>query len=132
MTARMFGAGEHAECGAVWRRAVLYAFTLGLAGGALCTLGEPLLLAFGQSPEIAAGGGAVMLVFGLALPPALVGIATTFFLEGIRRPLPGMIVAVLANLLNVFLNWVLVWGISARRRSAPWARPPPPPSCARR
>lgn len=110
MTARMFGAGEHAECGAVWRRAVLYAFTLGLAGGALCTLGEPLLLAFGQSPEIAAGGGAVMLVFGLALPPALVGIATTFFLEGIRRPLPGMIVAVLANLLNVFLNWVLVWG----------------------
>jgi MATE family multidrug resistance protein len=110
MSARAFGAGRHEECGAVWRRAVLYVFVLGCLGAGLCALGEPILRLLGQTQEIAHGGGAVMLVFGLALPSALVAIATTFFLEGIRRPLPGMVVTILANLLNIFLNWVLVWG----------------------
>jgi MATE family multidrug resistance protein len=110
MSAQAFGAARYEECGAVWRRAVLYALVLGFLGAGLCALGEPILRLVGQTQEIARGGGAVMLVFGLALPSALVAITTTFFLEGIRRPLPGMVATILANLLNVFLNWVFVWG----------------------
>jgi MATE family multidrug resistance protein len=110
MSAQAFGAGRHEECGAVWRRSVLYAAVLGFLGAGFCALGTPILRLLGQTEEIAKGGGAVMLVFGLALPSALVAIATTFFLEGIRRPVPGMVVTIIANLLNVALNWVFVWG----------------------
>jgi MATE family multidrug resistance protein len=110
MTARAYGARRHEEAGAVWRRAVGYALVLGLVGGAFCAAGERLLLLFGQAPEIAAGGGRVMLIFGLAMPSVLVSIATTFFLEGIRRPVPGMLVTLAGNIVNFALNWVFVWG----------------------
>jgi MATE family multidrug resistance protein len=36
--------------------------------------------------------------------------ASAFFLEGLKRPVPGMIVMIAANLLNVPLNLILVWG----------------------
>ena len=36
--------------------------------------------------------------------------ASAFFLEGLKRPLPGMVVMIVANLLNVPLNLILVWG----------------------
>jgi MATE family multidrug resistance protein len=110
LAAQAFGARRLEECGAVWRRSVLYALAMGVLGAGFCALGTPILRLLGQTEEIARGGGAVMLVFGLALPSALVAIATTFFLEGIRRPLPGMVVTIVANLLNVLLNWVFVWG----------------------
>jgi MATE family multidrug resistance protein len=110
LTAQAFGARRLEECGAVWRRAVLYALAMGFLGAGFCALGTPILRLAGQTEEVALGGGAVMLVFGFALPSALVAIATTFFLEGIRRPLPGMVVTIVANLLNIVLNWVFVWG----------------------
>jgi MATE family multidrug resistance protein len=69
-----------------------------------------LLLLLGQTPEIAEGGGRVMLIFGLAMVPAQIMVATTFFLEGIRRPVPGMVVTLVGNALNFALNWVFVWG----------------------
>src|SRR5690242_16358930 len=39
MTARAFGAGRALECGAVWRRSVPYAATLGLGVAAICAYG---------------------------------------------------------------------------------------------
>jgi MATE family multidrug resistance protein len=110
MSARAYGAERYEEAGAVWRRAVGYAVAMGVVGGAFCASGEALLALFGQTPEIAAGGGRVMLIFGLSVPAALVTIATTFFLEGIRRPVPGMVVTLFGNVVNLALNWVFVWG----------------------
>ncbi len=110
MTAAAFGACRLTECGAVWRRSIPYALLIGLVGTLLCLLGEPFLLASGQSPELAAGGGAVILIIGLGVPAHLVWIASAFFLEGIKRPLPGMIIMIAGNLLNIALNWVLVYG----------------------
>ena len=110
LTSQAFGAGNFAECGAVWRRSLPYALVLGAAGVLVCAAGEPILRATGQSESLAAGGGRVLAVFGAALPAALISISSTFFLEGIRRPIPAMLITVAANVLNLALNWVLVWG----------------------
>ena len=109
-TAAAFGAGRDTECGAAWRRSMPYAFALGLVATVLCLFGEPFLLATGQTPELAYHGGKVTAVLGLGIPPVLIYLTTIFFLEGMKRPMPGMVVMIGANFLNVLLNWVLVYG----------------------
>lgn len=116
MTAKAFGAGQLPQCGAIFRRSVPYGLGVGLIGFLLCTFGEEFLLLTGQSADIARGGGTVMLILGIGLPANLAFVAGNFFLEAIKRPLPGMMAMVGANLLNILLNWVLVyghWGVPA-------------------
>ena len=110
MTAHALGAGRPTDCGAIWRRSLPYALALGLAGAALCAGGEWFLRHTGQSADLAAGGGRVMVVVGLGLPATLIFIATSYFLEGIRRPLPGLVIMVIANVVNIWLNWMLIFG----------------------
>lgn len=110
LTSEAYGAGDEHRCGAVWRRSLLYAGVIGLGGLALSTQGPAILTALGQSQEFATEGSEVMWIIGLGLPFNLIYIATAFFLEGIKRPMPGMIAMIIANLANIALNWVLVYG----------------------
>ena len=111
VTSNAFGAGEHAACGAAWRRGIPYAFGLGCLGLLFCVFGGPILSLTGQSEELAVEGGKVSIVLGIALPFLLMTVAGGYFLEGIKRPLPGMIVMIAANLLNILANWILVFGV---------------------
>jgi MATE family multidrug resistance protein len=109
-TAAAAGAGDDAACGATWRRSLPYALVLGLAAAIVCSFGEAILAALGQSDEMAAGGGPVLRVLGLGIVPHLIFVTTTYFLEGIRRPLPGLVMMISANILNAGLNWLWVFG----------------------
>ncbi len=110
LVAQADGAGNSAACGAVWRVALAHAMVIGVGFGLLCQLGAPFLTFVGQAPDLAAGGGRVIAMFGWGMPAALGYTATTFFLEGINRPTPSMIVMAIANLLNGGLNWLLIYG----------------------
>jgi len=109
-SASAFGVGQFDACGAAWRRSLPLALGAGVGSALLCALGEPLLRALGQSAELSEGGGPVVQVLGLGLPAAMVFLTTNFFLEGIKRPIPGMVMVIAANILNAFLNWVLIYG----------------------
>ena len=110
MTAQAVGAGRPEGCGAIWRTALAHAAGVGVLMAIACAFGESFLLATGQSEGIAAGGGRVLWALGLGLPGMLLYVATSFFLEGIGRTVPGMVIMIGANVLNVVLNWLLVFG----------------------
>ena len=110
MTAQAVGAGNTRRCGAIWRTALVHAAVAGAVMAIACMFGEAFLLATGQSEDIAAGGGRVLAALGFGLPAMLLYVATSFFLEGIGRPVPGMVIIIGANVLNVFLNWLLIFG----------------------
>ncbi len=110
MTSHARGAGRLADCGPVWRRSLPYALLIGLAGTVLSQFAEPFFLAIGQSPAIAGGGGTVAAIAGLGLIPTLIYTNSTFFLEGLARPLPGMTIILIGNVLNILLNWLLIFG----------------------
>jgi MATE family multidrug resistance protein len=110
VTAQTDGAGRPAECGRIWRLGLINGAAIGGLFGLLMLPGTPILLALGQDPAIAAGGGAVLIMFALGMPAILMFSATTFFLEGIGRPTPGMVVMALANLVNFGLNYLLMFG----------------------
>lgn len=113
LSSNAFGAGDLRECGAVWRRSIPYALVLGLAGLAITVEGEGLMVLLGQSPSLADGGGKVARILGFSLPAVLIFLTTNFFLESIRRPKAGMFLMLAANVLNVGLNWVLIYGYAA-------------------
>jgi len=110
ITAHALGSGNEAECGRSWRRSMPYALLLGVLFALVSLLGAPLFRLGGQSDDMAQGGAAVLAVLGLGSPGMMLYITTGFFLEGIKRPLPGMIAMVIGNLVNGLLAWALVWG----------------------
>ncbi len=110
LTAQAEGAGKADTCGRIWYVALVHAAAVGALGVLLCYWGEHFLLATGQSPDLARGGGQVLIMMGWGLPGMLLFTASTFFLEGLSRPLPGMFVMLGANVLNAALNWVFIEG----------------------
>ena len=110
LVAQADGAERWRECGAIWRIALLHAFVYGIGLLVLSHAGEWFLLVVGQEADLARGGGVVAMIFGWSVPALLMYAATTMFLEGIGRPVPGMIIMLLANLLNAWCNWLLIFG----------------------
>ena len=111
ISSNLFGQRRYSEIGAVWRRSLPYAFALGMIIFALAMMAEPILLATGQSPEMAHEAGKIMQIYGYGMPlGGLLYIASQYFLEGIKRPVPAMVLMLVANVVNVFLNWVMVYG----------------------
>ena len=108
--AHAVGAGREQQTGQIWRVSLLHALVIGLGFAVVCGAGEKFLLLTGQQSSLASGGGRVLQMFGYGLPAVLLHAATSFFLESTGRPTPGLVVMILANLLNAALNWVLIFG----------------------
>jgi MATE family multidrug resistance protein len=113
MTAQAMGAGRRLDGFAIWRRSLAIAACLGILYAALLWPGETLLNLLSQPADAIAGGASSMRVFGFGLPGLLMFVACMFFLEGINRPVPGMVVTLSANVVNAGLGWAMVngaWG----------------------
>ena len=110
LSAQADGAGRPQECGRIWRLGLLDAGAFGALFGLALLPGEAILVALGQDPAIAGGGGRTLVMFAPGMPAILMFTATTLFLEGIGRSTPGMVVMALANVLNFGLNYVLMFG----------------------
>lgn len=110
LTAQADGAGKPELAGRIWWMALMIAAALGTLSALVLLGGEAILLALGQEADIAAGGGRTLLMFAPGMPPILMYVATTSFLEGIGRPHAGMVIALVANAFKVAANWVLIYG----------------------
>lgn len=110
LTARRFGAGKLQECGAVWRDALPFAALVGAVQFLICMQAEAIFLALGQAPEMATGAARVAEALAFGLIGSVFFTVSTFFLEGIRRPIVGMVAMLIANVVNFGLNWMLIYG----------------------
>jgi len=111
MASRYVGEGRSADTGMVLRRGLAYAFFIGAAATLLTYAAGPAFMrATGVEPELAEGAGRVMQVFALSLAPYLMYCTLSFWLEGLGRPLPGMVTMWTANIVNLALALWLVPG----------------------
>jgi len=110
LTAQAKGAGREHQCGAIWHAGLMTAFILGLVECLVLQFGEHILLALNQTPTFASQGGEAMRWFGPGMPAIFIFIASSALLEGLGRPTPGMVVALLGNVANFVLNWRFIFG----------------------
>lgn len=110
LTSQAFGARQATEAGEVLRHGLLVA----IGAGALTAVGlaslRPFLDFFGQPPEVIAASGTYLVLFGASLLPALVAQACKQFSESLNRPWMPTFIMLGGVLLNVLLNWILIYG----------------------
>ena len=104
------GASRCEQCGVVWRVGLLHAIVLGVILGVILQFGEEFFLLTGQTAELSEGSGKVLAMHGFGLIGFFCLIATSLFLEGLQRPVPAMLVSFVVIFVNVFLNWIFIFG----------------------
>ena len=110
LVAQAHGAHDSAACGAYWRVSFVHGAVLGVIMGLVCLLGRYTLEATGQEPEVAIAGGRVLEMIAWGSPALFMWVVCTHFLEGISRPIPGMLVMIAAVFVNGLLNWIFIFG----------------------
>ena len=108
--ARAHGAGQPRECAAYLRHGMALALILGLAGAVVMTVMAPFLHLFGQPPEVVAAVRPYFELVGWSLLPVLVFQVLRQFSEAVGHPWAPMGILLSGVLLNVVLNWILIYG----------------------
>ncbi len=110
LTAIAFGAGKDKECGVVLRQSLIVNV---LAGILLCgiTIGVSEFIQYMNQPaEIVGPASLYMKVLGLSMIPVMLFQSYRQFAEGVSYLKPAMIIMLFANIVNIFANWVFIYG----------------------
>lgn len=109
--ARRLGAGDHAGALSAGLDGMGLGAVVGVLLALLLGLGAPLLLhVYGASPGVAHEASRYLSISALGIPAVLVMLASTGVLRGLQDTRTPLVVTVGANLANIVLNLVLVWG----------------------
>jgi len=109
-TSQAYGAKRPAEAGEVLRHGLAMSAIIGLLAMLALFALHPLLGHMGQSPEVAAASGNYLLLFGASLLPALIAHGCKQFSDALNHPWLPTLVMLGSVLLNIFLNWILIYG----------------------
>ena len=108
--ARARGAGRPQECGEYLRHGLALALAFGVIETALMVALATQMHWFQQPPEVLAAVNPFFLLIGLSITPVLIYLAFRQFAEAMGRPWAPMFIMLAGVGLNVFLNWVFIWG----------------------
>lgn len=110
LVSRAHGAGMDRHKQVILRSSIWLSTIIGVILATILTLAQPWLSVFRQPEEILAEAKPFIAILGWSLVPALVFIGSKTFSEGLSRPLVPALIMYLGVALNVFLNWVLIFG----------------------
>jgi MATE family multidrug resistance protein len=104
------GAGDADRQGLALQRGLILALAVSVPVIALWAVTDRAMLLLGQSPELAAMAKSYAVVQIPSLPFFMIYIALRQYMQGLGVMAPAMIVAIVANLVNVVANWALIFG----------------------
>jgi MATE family multidrug resistance protein len=110
LSSQAYGAKDFAECGRVWKTALIVAVVVGGLAAIASLLVERFLLWTGTEPGLAHQAGIVSRQFAWGMPGMLLYIACNYFLETVKRPFFGVIIMAVCNLVNLAADGLLVAG----------------------
>ncbi len=108
--AQAHGAGDRRATGEVLRHGLAITAVAGiglivLVGGTSFLLGQ-----FGQPADVAAEARPFFLLCGISMLPMLLAMSFKQFSEALDHPWPPMFILFGSVVLNIFLNWILIYG----------------------
>ena len=110
LTAMAYGAGKDRECGIVLRQGILINLFFGLLLCGVTFFFSECIYLLNQPDEIVGAASLYMKVLGFSMLPLMLFQSYRQFAEGVSFLRPAMIIMLLANIINIFANWVFIYG----------------------
>jgi MATE family multidrug resistance protein len=110
LTSQALGRNAPHETGAIFQASLAAALALSALIIVAAQFAEGFFLATGQSASLAARATLVAQVFAWGIPGMLLFMAVNMFLEATGSPRAGMWVMIAANVVNIGLNAVFIFG----------------------
>jgi len=104
------GAGRFEDCGIYFRQSLLVNSILSIIIAVIIYFAADLIKYFDQPVEVQNQAVDYMRIIGLSSIPLLLFQTYKQFIEGLSIMRPAMIITLIANLVNVFANWLLIYG----------------------
>ena len=108
--AQLDGSGRRAEAGAYTRQVFWVAIAFSVPFWAVCYFSEPILTSFAIDPQIVPTAASYLRAMSWGAPALCLTFLLRFFSEGSGHTRPTMLYGVLGALLNIPLNYVLMFG----------------------
>lgn len=110
LVAILVGGKRYTECGVYFRQSLLVNVLLSFAMIAVIFIGVNFIYKLNQPPEVIELTVVYMSIVGLSALPLMIYQTYKQFIEGLSIMKPAMVIAILANIINAFANWVLIFG----------------------
>ncbi len=110
LISRYYGAKDYHKIGLVLRQSFLWSLFTGVLITISCIALAPLLYKAGDAALIEKAFP-ITVLYAISFIPVMIWLTASGFLEGTANPVPVLIFAILANILNILFNWVFVYGI---------------------
>ena len=110
LVAAAHGRGEYGHCGKILGQGLMVNMAWALVLCALTWVGAQCIGILNPPDEIVGPAGLYMKVLGLSLFPLMFFQSYRQFAEGVSFLRPAMVITLVANLVNVFVNWVFIFG----------------------
>lgn len=104
------GAGKFEDCGIYFRQALLVNSISSIIIAILIYFAADLLQYFNQPEDVQIQAVSYMKILGLSSIPLLMFQSYKQFIEGLSVMRPAMIITLIANTVNAFANWLLIYG----------------------
>ncbi len=110
LVAILVGAKKTDECGVYFRQSLIVNLVMGLIVFLIILVGTNYLHLLDQPLAVQQNAKSYMIIIGLSIFPLMIFQTYKQFIEGLSIMRPAMIITLAANLINVFANWVLIFG----------------------
>lgn len=110
VVSQAYGAGRRDECGRATHHGAFLALLLTLPTMLFLSQARPILSVLGQSDALVHATSEYVHAINFGVLPFLLYIVLQQFMQGISRPRPAAVVIIVANALNVFANWIFIYG----------------------
>lgn len=110
LVAILVGGKRFSECGVYFRQSLLVNMLLSLVMIGIILISVNFIYLLNQPDEVIELTIIYMSIVGLSALPLMFYQTYKHFIEGFSIMKPAMIIALLANIINAFANWVLIFG----------------------
>jgi len=104
------GAKKYSECQIIFKQSHLINFLLGIILLGVTYFFSDFIKYLNEPAKVTSLTISYIRILGLSILPSMLFQTYRQFIEGLSHTRPAMVFTILANIINLFMNWVLVYG----------------------
>jgi len=104
------GANKFSDCGIIFRQALIVDMVFGILLMLFVFVCSGFLIYLNQPPEVVKLATSYLNILGFSILPVMLFQTYKQFIEGMSIMRPAMVLTIMANFINAFVNWVLIYG----------------------